>query len=519
MNHVTFGGRVRRRIAVCLALPTLLTPLACTDLDESPVSSIAPDNFYQNQAEVLSGLASVYAVLRSTLWGYYNLSEISSDEMVVPTRGSDWFDNGRWIEIHKQGWTANSGSGLDDINGTWNDLFSGIARANIVLDALQNVTVADQAAVEGELRTLRAFYYYMLMDMFGGVPIVTDTEIMPRERASRADVFNFIESELNAVRAALPTSYAATENGRVTQGAADAILASMYLNAEVFTGTVSATGLQKGSPRWQDAIDAVDRILNSGAYSLATDWSSNFTADNFGSPENILVVKHLNQSGLGLNFVMRALHYNSLAVASPWNGFSTIAETYYAFDPDDERIGIFLVGPQLNLNTGQPIMDRAGNPLVFTPEINDITQATEGEGARIVKWLPDQNAQAENNSNDVAYFRLAEMYLIKAEALNELGQTAAAVDQVNIVRERVFDPPKPLSAGSFSQASLRDRILQERLFELTAEARRRQDLIRHGKYTQSLWSFKDVTDPYRILMPIPQPQLDTNPLLVQNPGY
>jgi hypothetical protein len=498
-----------------LLLVPLLSLAGCTDLDESPVSSITPDQFYSTEQEILGGLASVYAELRGTMWAYYNLSEITTDEMMVPTRGQDWFDNGRWIEIHRQQYGPNTSSGLDDINGVWNNLFAGVAKANVVLDALTRITVPGQAQVDAELRTLRAFYYYMLLDMFGGVPIVSDTEVQPRERATRAEVFEFIESELNGARASLPTSWPSNLHGRMTQGAADAILASLYLNAEVFTGTVTEGGLQRGQARWQDAVTAADRVINSGAYSLATDWHSNFAVENSGSPENILVVKHKASGGLGLSFVMRALHYNSIS-NGPWNGFSALTETFYAFDEDDQRRDIFLVGPQVNILTGEPITDRAGVPLVFTPEIGDITQATEGEGARIMKWPPDPAAPGGDHGNDMPYFRLGEMYLIKAEALNELGQTTEAIDVVNMLRERVFDPNEPVTAAG--QVEAREIILNERLFELTAEAKRRQDLIRHDMYTMA-WQFKPATDPYRILMPIPQTQLDTNPLLTQNPGY
>ena len=503
-------------LLTALLLPALAVTSGCS-LEENPASALSPENFYRNADEVLGGVTAAYSELRNTLWAYYNLSEITTDEMVVPTRGQDWFDNGRWLEIHEHTWTANSPSGLDDINGMWNVLFAGVAKSNVVLEALQDVTVADQATFEAELRTLRAFYYYMLMDMFGGVPIATDTEVKPRPQASRAEVFNFIESELLDARDDLPMSWPANFNGRLTQGAADAILANMYLNAEVFTGTVSSSGLQPGQARWQDAIAAADRVINSGVYSLASDWDLNFAPDNFTSPENILVVKNLNESGLGLNFVMRALHYNHIS-PSPWNGFSTLASTFNSFDTDDERTDIFLVGPQVNLETGEPITDRSGAPLVITPDIGNVRQASESEGVRIVKWRLDPERVAENNSNDVAYFRLAEMYMIKAEAMNELGMTGAAVDIVNQLRARVFEPDEPINAADFTQASFRDRILQERLWEFTAEAKRRQDLIRHGKFTDA-WEFKPPTEPFRILMPIPQPQLDTNPELTQNPGY
>ncbi|MFL5599956.1 MAG: RagB/SusD family nutrient uptake outer membrane protein [Gemmatimonadaceae bacterium] len=523
------------------ALALLVLTPACTDLTEVPESSITPDNFYKNEIEATGGLASVYAGLRNFNEEYYNVSEVSTDEIIVPTRGTDWYDNGKWLDIHRQTWTANSPGALDNMNGAWNQLFNGVARANVVLDAMQRVDFATKPGIIAELRTLRALYYFALMDMFGGVPIVcpetanplcSGIEIAPRERNTRAEVFSFIESELIAARPDLPQKWAAAMNGRITQGAVDALLASLYLNAQVFTGEVTAAGLQRGTARWADAETAANRILNSGTYSLATDasvgcstpgcgWRSNFRADNGNSPENILVVKYLNQPGLGLHAVMTTLHYNQYSGGqTPWNGFSTIADTYNAFDAADLRRQIFLAGPQFNQVTGLPATDRAGNPLVFDPNIPDDANATEATGVRILKWPVDPAHLDQENGNDYAIFRLAEIYLIKAEAVNEQGRPAEAVALVNTVRARVFSPPKPL-ATTLTQAQVRDAIFQERLFELTAESKRRQDLIRAGQYNRP-WLFKSsasLTQPYRVLMPIPLTQLGTNPKLVQNPGY
>ncbi len=505
-----------------LLLLSLVSVQGCTDLTETPSSAITPENFYRNEAEVLGGLAGVYAQLRSTLDDYWYATEVSSDEMVVPTRGSDWFDNGQWLELQRQTWTASSPS-VGFMNGAWNVAFTGIARANVLLDALQRVAVPNQAAIVAELRTLRGFYYYMLMDMFGGVQIVTDLEIKPRPRATRTEVFQFIESELNDARTDLPDNWPAASNGRLTKGAADAILASMYLNAGVWmkeTG-VSATsyntclGVQvSGGDACQAAIDAADRVINSGQYSLAANWRSNFTADNQASPENILVVKFSNKPDVGMNFIMRALHYNQLSNATPWNGFATLAQTYNAFDANDQRRQMWLAGPQTNVETGVPVNDRSGNPLVFTTTINDVTSATEGEGPRFYKYPADPNRPAgEINGNDYATFRLAEIHLIKAEALNEQTPgSAAALALVNTLRARVFNPAQPLAAID------RAALLRERLFELGGEAKRRQDLVRHGRFIEA-WEFKSAGTPNLILMPIPQSQLDANPLLVQNPGY
>ena len=506
-----------------LLLLSLVSLQGCTDLTETPSSAITPENFYRNEAEVLGGLAAVYAQLRGTLDDYWYATEVSSDEMVVPTRGQDWYDNGQWLELQRQTWTASSPS-VGFMNGAWNVSFTGIARANVLLEALQKVSVPNQAAIVAELRTLRGFYYYLLMDMFGGVQIVTTTEIVARPRATRDSVFKFIESELLDARTDLPDTWPAASNGRLTKGAADAILASMYLNAGVWmkqTG-VSATsyntcaGVQVsgGVDACQAAITAADRIINSGRYSLAANWRSNFTADNQASPENIMVVKFLNKPDVGLNFIMRSLHYNQLTNATPWNGFATLAQTYNAFDANDQRRQMWLAGPQTNVETGTPVNDRSGNPLVFTTTINDITAATEGEGVRFYKYPADPDRPAgELNGNDYAYFRLAEIYLIKAEALNEQTPgSGAALALVNTLRARVFNPPQPRATID------RAAILQERLFELGGEAKRRQDLIRHGRFIDA-WEFKTAGTPNLILMPIPQSQLDANPLLVQNPGY
>jgi hypothetical protein len=179
---------------------------------------------------------------------------------------------------------------------------------------------------------------------------------------------------------------------------------------------------------------------------------------------------------------------------------------------------MWLAGPQKSFNTGEPVKDRAGAPLVFTVDIQNPEQASEGEGPRLNKYPPLPGAPGGTaHPNDFALFRLAEIYLIKAEAQNELGQTAQAIELVNTVRRRAFNPPKPL-ATTLTQAQLRQAIFDERLFELGGEAKRRTDLIRAGTYTDAR-RFKSAQPAYKILMPIPQTQIQTNPLLTQNPGY
>jgi hypothetical protein len=522
-----------RRLALgaLFLTPALTLFQACTNLTEVPKDALTPDNAFKTEQEVLAGVASVYAAQRGTLGDYYDFSEITTDEIIVPTRGQDWYDNGKWLEIHRQTWTANSASTQGDLNGLWNALFSGVAKANLMIDVINKAGGANKDVTLAELRTLRAWYYYQLMDLFGGVPLVTTTELGTNPRALRSEIFSFIETELNAARLVLPPSWSASYNGRVTRGAADAILASLYLNAQVYTGTVSTSGLTKGAARWTDAIAAADRVINSGQYVLSadgTEWKKNFSLDNHDSKENIFFISHTSAPDLGMNLQMRALHYNMLS-PEPWNGFATLAETYRAFDPADRRREVFLVGgPQKSYNTGLPVKDRAGNPLVFTDTIGDATKANENEGARLMKFPPLPGAPNGNSHpNNFPWFRLSEMYLIKAEAMNELGQTANGIAQANIVRSKRFDTPSPLVA--VDQADARAKILAERLFELAGEAKRRQDLIRAGRFTESRRYCSLNTTPtdcvkparsgYIVLFPIPQAQRDINPKLTQNAGY
>ena len=534
MNNSRTKWVRRTGLRALLVVPLLVIGQSCTDLTEVPQDALTPTNAFHTDAEILAGVAGVYAGLRAggIEWvGYLTLNEITTDAMVIPTRGNDWYDNGRWLEIHRQTWTASSGSALDDMNGAWNDLFSGVAKANLMIDVITKAGGATAPRTLAELRTLRAWYYYMLLDMFGNVPIVTGTELKQYPSATRSEVFAFVEKELTESRPALPTTWGAAGYGRVTQGAVDAILASLYLNAGVFSKTTGVSSnsynscnvpVSGGTNGCAAAIAAADRVINSGVYRLNPDWKNNFSLNNETSPENIFVVVHVSDQALGGNAPMRTLHYNQLNTGwgTPWNGMATLAETYNAFDPADERRGMWLQGFQNSFETGLPAKDRTGALLNFTVDIPDITQAGEGTGVRFNKFPPLPNAPSGNGMpNDFPFFRLAEMHLIRAEAELELGQTGAALTDLNIIHSRHFNPPQAVAVVT------RDAILKERLLELTAEGKRRTDLVRYGKYLNR-WSTamaggkQDMNSkPYLILFPIPQTQISSNPLLKQNPGY
>ena len=335
-------------------------------------------------------------------------------------------DGNVWKDLHRHEWRPTLGF----VNNGWVRLYGGIARANSVLDELSK---AEQTTLVttfiSEAQVLRAYFYFHLMDLYGGVPIVTDAfsdPDNPPSQNTRQEVFNFVVSEINA---ALPNleedTFGAGNWGRVNQNAARAILATVYLNAEVYTGTA----------RWSECVAACDAIINSGLHSLNSDYFATFNPTNEGpgNAELIWVVGHANQDGVGFVRQQASLHYNQLPW-TPWNGFSVVADFYNRYDPDDLRLNQFLVGPQQWLagpDIGQPTTDRNGIPLSFTVAINDLNSATENEGPRVIKWPVDPNATNQNQGNDFAIFRYSGILLTKAEALHRQGDAGGATTLIN----------------------------------------------------------------------------------------
>ncbi len=437
-------------------------------------------------------------------WGSHNslwsLHEVSSDEMVIPQKGADWEDGHQWIRIHRHQYLPTE----EAVNNGWTYCYGAIGNLNNLLKSFGSNQI-----LRSEFEVLRALIYLWLIDAYGNVPIVTEasTDATP-PTSSRQEVFNFIESSiLNNLDNLRKERTYATINYYVAQ----TMLAKLYLNAEVYTGT----------PQWQKAADACTEVIESGLYSLSSDFFSNFVTQNASSPENIFVINYDENNGQGFNLPQMTLHYGNQATYNlqeqPWNGYSTIEEFYNSFEEDDARRNSFLVGPQY-ASDGSRILDLSaeasdpdGPPLTFTPYISELTpNALRQEGARIGKFEFRLGASS-SLSNDYPIFRYADVLLMKAEALWRLDAgSSEALDLVNQVRLRSH--PEPLPALDA------DAILAERGREFFAEAYRRQDLIRFGKFNDPWWE-KPASSENKNIFPIPQPQIQTNTDLQQNPGY
>ncbi|NOZ03613.1 MAG: RagB/SusD family nutrient uptake outer membrane protein [FCB group bacterium] len=478
---------------------------SCTDLEETPYDVVTPSNFYKTEAELTAAVVPVYNSLGGASWGSYMfLQDVASDAIVVPTRGGDWDDGGKWRELQLHTWSPTH----PEVNGAWNGIYGGVAKANSTLDNLGRAEQTDLVKTYiAETKVLRAVFYWWLIDLFGDVPLVTDPATDPDNppaQTPRKDVFDFIVNEIKEALPNLEETHGSSGYGRVTTGAANTLLATLYLNAGVYTGT----------PMWSETVAACDAVINSGQYSLMPTVQDVFSFDNEGvaNTEYILVYATLPLDGVTFFRHQATLHYNQLP-SSPWNGFSVLTDFYNSYETGDARLDQILVGQQYVLagpNAGDSAFDRQGNPLDFQIDF-PLINATESDGPRILKWPIDPNMSGWFAGDDYAIFRYSHVLLAKAEAEFNLGNTAEATSLVNQVRER---------AGLAPLASVTaDDIYQERGHELLWEGFRRQDMIRTGHWGDT-WSLHDTPSPdYTKLYPIPQIQMDANPNLVQNPGY
>lgn len=499
---------------------------SCTDLEEEGFDFIGQENFFQTEEQLQAGFAEAYARLRLNCnhGTHFSIQEVASDEMMIPQRGGDWFDGGLWLRTHRHEYTPDE----DVVRNVWNNTYSAINLINLLIETFEQ-NGAD-ASLVSELAVLRAWWYAQLMDIYGNVPIVDATEgfDLPANN-SRQEVYDFVVSEITNNIDNLSKDVASMY-GRMHYYAAQALLAKVYLNAEIYSGTA----------QWQAAADAADEIMNSGVFMLEDDYFTNFNANNDGSAEIIWQIPYDRVNLKGFNLPQMTLHYSSQATFNleqqPWNGYCTLSEFYNSYDDADLRKGVsgnqqirgnFLAGPQFNSDGVTPLVDAGyeqpnpenpdapvdpdGAELVFTPEINEhFPNCLRQAGVRIGKFEFVDGATPELD-NDFPLYRLADIMLVKAEALLRLNKDLdEALALVNEVRNRAGMP-------DYAELTL-DNLLEERGREMFAETWRRQDLIRFGKYGDA-WEFKPASTRDKEIFPIPTAEVNVNPNIVQNPSY
>ena len=365
---------------------------------------------------------------------------------------------------------------------------------------------------------MRALFYYYMLDMYGNVPITAFGTSEAPVQSTKADVFKYIEKELLEVADGLsaPPTVTQAYYGRPTKWMAYALLQKLYLNAATYTGKTM----------YAESITYGDKIMKESKLVLMSNYNDLFSPTNGPSSETIFAAIYDASYSDGMALTRYTLHSTLRAKYnlpfSPSNAMCTISEFYNTFNqPKDVRNATWLAGLQVGLD-GKPIMNGTAQ-LNFTPEIVLKDEATMdvgpevggiSRGVRSIKFFPDPNTNSATRfqNNDMPIFRLADVYLMKAEAiLRQEGSPAEALTLVNSVRTRAL--ADPLSTITLAE------LLIERGRELAWEGWRRNDLIRFGKYEEA-WAFKKGNEgAYRNIFPIPATELVLNKKLVQNPGY
>tara|TARA_Y100000385_G_scaffold291930_1_gene374145 strand:+ start:6285 stop:7880 length:1596 start_codon:yes stop_codon:yes gene_type:complete len=518
---------------------SLLLTFSCTDLEEDLVGDITNDISLEGIGGGGSGggggaLAGAFGKLRDGSaghFGHYSIQELPTDEMVIGAKGGDWFDGGILIQLHQHTWDATNGM----FNNSWNQAYGGINTCNELLAG------GLDANGEAQIRALRAYFYYRLMDLFGNVKIIT-TPGSDAPQSNRAAVFSFVESELLAalgiseVSASMDLSNSAlgTDNNeyRINQYAALGILTKVYLNAEVYVGTAM----------YDKADAAASYIIDSGAYQLCGDgctvtnqgkrpavdsdptllegYAAVFASNNQGNVENIFTIEYDEVTAGGMNFAMMNLHYSSQFTynfdSQPWNGYATLEEFYNSYDAGDKRrANNFLVGPQTDFG-GSAVLDFAADDgdivLNYTPQLNELAPNYLREaGARPSKFSYKILGRADMD-NDYPVIRLGDVYLMRGEArARAAGDWNLSLPDVNLLRARAG-----VSAYSSIDAT---EFLAERGREMFAESVRRTDMIRFGEFNGTWWE-KPTSPDHVNIFPIPFDQIQASAgSLSQNPGY
>lgn len=518
-----------RKLFNIIALSTLVAFAACTDLNVSPTSTITAANIFDDEASYEAFLARLYAGFAVTgqqgpsgdadlqnidegfsnyLRVYWKAQEFSTDEALTA-----WGDEGI-RDFHAQNWTPSN----QFIEAFYNRVFLQISLINEFLRVTQDVggvSESLQAQIpqfRAEARFLRALSYWHGIDLFGSIPFVTDEDepgaSAPRQ-GTRQEIFDFIESELLAIEGDLAPA-GTVEYGRADQGALWTLLGKLYLNAEIYTGT----------NRYTDCVTFCNRVINANAYSLNPVYQNNFTADNELSPEVIFPIPfdgQRTQTFGGTTLIIHgaiggSINAEDFGVNGGWFGHRAppeLPDKFPGTDGPDQRAIFFTDGQ--------------------SKTINDITNFNDG--LAVVKFTNIKSDGAPGSDlvfvdTDFPLFRLADVYLMLAEAVLRGGtgsDAGTALNLINDLRQRAYGD----ASGNITAPELTlDFILDERARELYWEGHRRTDLIRYNQFTENgIWAWKGgvlegrTTEGFRDIYPIPSSELVANPTLVQNPGY
>lgn len=462
-------------------------------LEEDVYSELDPNGLFNNVIGAESVLYAGYA--ESALNAHNGKSLLNLEEWCTDieweTGGGE---NRTAVLMINFTWDASTGWITDLM---WRRPYRGVRNANIVLDNIDESTLADadKKLIKAEARFIRATEYYYMYTFFGPVPLRKSAmDELELPRATEQEMLTFLETEFSEIITDLPDPGDEKVYGRANKGAATAFLCKFYLTTK----------------QWQKCANTAKSLMDMDYYELYPDFREMFKVENERNNEYIWVHQAVVE-GPGNLYINGAYPINFLK--EPKSGFTwtsnmrnwaaqyRIYDSFYnSFEEGDQRKEL-IISEFINKNGETVSLLNANNTRSF-------------------KYWPDVNAQGNENGNDIPQIRYADILLARAEALNELnGPTQESIDLINMVRNRANLGDLQLSDFG-SKDALRDHILKERGWEFYSERKRRQDLIRHGKFISSAHE-RGITNAqdYHVRMPIPQIEIDANALCEQNPGY
>lgn len=491
-----------KHVIYSVAILTLLLSSSCSEdyLDKQPLDTINTENYPQTADELISVVNGAYQPLQ---WPkLYNLRMWTSDIMagnsiVGAGGGTDGIETQDMSNFIVQ--PDNAGV-LDLWRGPW----PGILMANIVLQTAPTLEIDEDIKNRslGEAHFLRAHYYFILARYFGDVPLITtplssDDNLFPA-RTPVNDIYELIIADLTSAAELLPpkSSYGQQDLGRASKGAAYGLLAKVHLTLG----------------NYQEAVNMATQVEGLG-YALNDNYYDNFNIQNENSVESIFEVQYASDGGYSFWD-----NENQASWASPFmgpRGSNFVGGGYGWNQPTQEFINQY---QENDTRKDVTVLYEGG------PDFDGMAYDAEFSftGYNVRKFLVPISVipSYDNSPMNFPVLRYADVLLMKAEALNELGQTNEAEGYLNMVRNRAG--LEDIQSG-LSQAQFREAVLEERRLELAFEGQRWFDLIRvnNGQYGLDFLHSIGKTNaaPKHLLFPVPQIELDRNPNLTQNPGY
>ena len=559
----------KKIVGLLLFFISMATLYSCTKLKEKIVDEASPVGLTDKQ--IAEGtIAPVYAPLPSIFQhtNYFALQEISTDEAILPYRGgTDWGDNGIYISLHKHETTSTD----PNVKNTWSTITQGLSRAVTAIVSLKDNKDPVAVAYIAEARAMRAYYNLLSLDLFG-IAFIKDDPGQPSTVIRGAEAVDYIKAELLAAE---PTLDNTTGPGRLTKAGVWGLLARLHLNAGVYRDRYAAA-FQFGTEDMDQVISYCDKIIASNQYQLSADYFAIFGNDNHANKELIFAVDQradLNGHNRMAYFSLSGDQFPLTAypAANGTDGpaitpdfYRSWVNAYGAVDPAQadprfykqnisiytnpgdscvtdfnmdrgilrgqqygliRKSGVFEKCPDGKFKVGKLFNTTRSNPnlpVEFTEFIDYTTAGSNySTGYRVEKYEFSKKSTSGRNFGeaDISILRLADVYLMRAEAKLRKGDAVSSLADVNLVRASrtaYAVQPSPLNALTL------DILFRERGFEFYWEMNRRTDMIRFGKY-EGTWTEKTSTDKNKRIFPIPQTAIDgasnLEGYLVQNPGY